>query len=71
MSKKGFISEAILSFVSNGMSLPDAIDLVLGEGTYQKVVSDVYDELRARAEKALMRDAADLQEEAEAMGWDD
>jgi hypothetical protein len=31
----------------HGDSVKEAIDFVLGEGTYDKLVSDLYDELRA------------------------
>lgn len=46
MSAEAKISEAILLNVANGMSLAEAIDAVLGAGTYAKLAGDVYDELR-------------------------
>lgn len=60
MTKTKAISEMILnkmqSFASvNGCAINDreavktAIDHVLGEGTFDKLVSDLYDELRKRA----------------------
>ena len=42
------ISLAILSKMQSGMSVREAIDAVLGAGTFEKVASDVYDVLRAR-----------------------
>jgi DNA integrity scanning protein DisA with diadenylate cyclase activity len=41
------ISRAILSRVTAGMSVRDAIDEVLGAGTSSKLVSEIYDTLRA------------------------
>lgn len=43
------ISVAILSKVAQGLSLRDAIDAVLGAGTFEKVAGDLYDALRAKA----------------------
>jgi len=41
------ISARILAAVSNGATLPQAIDTVLGAGTYEKLAGEVYDTLRA------------------------
>jgi hypothetical protein len=43
------ISAAILLNLKNGMSLPEAMDAVLGAGTYTKVVGELYDALRAKS----------------------
>jgi len=42
------ISQAILTLVASGMELRDAIDTVLGAGTFQGIASDLYDALRAK-----------------------
>ncbi len=42
------ISAAILARVQKGMSMKDAMDEVLGAGTYEKLAGDVYDQLRAK-----------------------
>lgn len=47
--KNTIISGRILSKMSEGLSVPEAVDAVLGEGTYEKVASDVYDKLRRMA----------------------
>jgi hypothetical protein len=44
--KNATISNKILMLVSKGMPVPEAVDSVLGEGTYKRLASDVYDELR-------------------------
>ena len=36
-------------FVSRGFSVKEAFDKTMGEGAYNKLVSDLYDELRAKA----------------------
>jgi hypothetical protein len=40
------ISDKIRTLVSKGLSVPQAIDSVLGEGTYKRIGSEVYDELK-------------------------
>lgn len=40
------ISARILYHVANGMTLPSAIDAVLGAGTYSAIVTEVYAALR-------------------------
>lgn len=40
------ISEAIITGVRQGMTLPQAINAVLGEGSYESLASDIYDALR-------------------------
>jgi len=42
------ISKAILSEVNSGKTIQQAIDTVLGQGTYAKVAGDVYDALNAK-----------------------
>ena len=42
-------SARILALRAAGKSLPEAIDSVLGAGTYAALVSDVYGTLRAKA----------------------
>jgi hypothetical protein len=37
------ISATILTLVREGMDIEMAIDIVLGEGTYKTIASDVYD----------------------------
>lgn len=60
MTKSQAISKMLLDKMGsiasvNGISLSDsvavqgAIDFVLGEGTYDRLVSELYDELRAKA----------------------
>jgi hypothetical protein len=48
MTTQQKISLAILTKVQAGMSIEQAIDAALGAGTFSKLASDVYDELRAR-----------------------
>jgi hypothetical protein len=47
--KNAVISAKILAFVSNGSSLKDAINYVLGIGYYECLVEELYFELRAKA----------------------
>lgn len=49
--KNAAISAKILAQVQAGAALPTAIDAVLGEGTYARLVGELYDELRAKAGK--------------------
>jgi hypothetical protein len=49
--KNAAISAAILAHVAAGKSLPDAMDAVLGVGTYIRVAGELYDALRAKAGK--------------------
>lgn len=46
--KNAIISAAIYAKLAEGMTLPQAIDAVLGAGTFEKLAGEVYDELRAR-----------------------
>lgn len=46
--KNSIISAAIYAKMGEGMTLPQAIDAVLGSGTFEKLAGEVYDELRAR-----------------------
>ena len=50
IAKNAEISRRILAKKLEGMSLKQAFDSVLGEGRYDQLVSDVYDELRAKAD---------------------
>lgn len=43
------ISAAILLNLKNGMSLPEAVDAVLGAGAYMKIAGELYDALRTKA----------------------
>lgn len=54
--KNAKISAMILARLAAGQSLAASMDAVLGAGTYEKVVSDVYDSLRE--EPAAEADAA-------------
>ena len=45
------ISGRILYHVANGMDVKAALDQVLGKGTSEKLISDLYDELRAKTTK--------------------
>lgn len=47
--KNAAISARIMQLVASGAPLQDAIDAVLGAGTYAQLVSDLYDALRAKA----------------------
>jgi len=42
------ISQAILNEVNSGKTIQQAIDTVLGQGTYAQVASDVYVALKAK-----------------------
>ena len=42
------ISAAIAENVNNGMTIMQAVDAVLGLGTYNKIAGEVYDELSAK-----------------------
>lgn len=43
------ISARILALVASGSSLEDAVDSVLGAGTYRKLAADLYAAFRQRA----------------------
>ena len=45
--KNATISAAILAFRAAGLSVRDAVNTVLGEGTFERLAGEVYDELRA------------------------
>lgn len=47
MTASAKISARILAAMANGATLPQAIDAVLGAGTFATVADDVYDTLRA------------------------
>ena len=49
MTTNQVISARIATLVAGGMDVRNAIDAVLGEGTFEKLAGEVYDELRARA----------------------
>lgn len=42
-------AEVFFDFVSRGFSVREAFDKTMGEGSYDRLVYDLYDELRARA----------------------
>ncbi len=43
------ISASILYLLTNGVDTKEAFDFVLGAGSYDRMVSDLYDQLRAKA----------------------
>lgn len=45
--KNSAISVRILALIIDGATLSEAIDAVLGAGTYSGIVSDLYDAIRA------------------------
>ena len=49
MTTNQTISARILVLVATGMTLREAIDAVLGAGTFERLAREVYSELRARA----------------------
>lgn len=49
MSKAQVISYRIAVRVNSGMAVCDAFNDVLGAGSYEKLASEVYDELNNRA----------------------
>ena len=50
MTKQEFISREILKDVERGVELKDAFNEMLGEGEFERLASDIYDEFRARGE---------------------
>lgn len=46
MTKQQAISLMILENVTNGMSLEEAFDAVLGAGAFEKLAGEIYEELR-------------------------
>lgn len=48
-TKNAVISAAIVALIAGGLSHADAMDAVLGEGTHERLVSDLYGALRAKA----------------------
>lgn len=48
-NKNAQINAAIVKAMQSGMDVQQAIDAVLGQGTYIKIAETVYNELRARA----------------------
>lgn len=51
MDKNAIISLRILTLMAEGANVRDAIDAVLGEGTSKQMISDLYDQLRAKGSK--------------------
>lgn len=51
MDKNTAISALIISERLNGKSMREAFDAVLGVGQYDKLVNDLYHELRAKSAK--------------------
>lgn len=49
------ISAAILAHRANGKSVKEAIDAVLGAGTFEKLAGDLYDALNAKAAAAAIK----------------
>lgn len=50
MTKAQFISAAILDKIADGMSVQDAMREILGADKVDRMISDLYDELRAKAD---------------------
>lgn len=50
MTKAQFISAAILDKIADGMSVQDAMREALGADKVDRMISDLYDELRAKAD---------------------
>ena len=51
MTKTQYISAMIKGLIDMGATKKEAFDAVLGEGRYDAMVGDLYDELRAKAGK--------------------
>jgi hypothetical protein len=51
--RKAQISARIAAQLAAGKTLRDAIDTVLGEGRYDQLVSEAYEQLRARGPVVL------------------
>ena len=49
MTKTAVISGLILAAIEIGSDVREAVDSVLGDGTYEQVASDVYEALRRKA----------------------
>jgi len=45
--KNAIISARILYLIAQGMEMSEAMDKVLGAGTFEQVVSDLYDQFNA------------------------
>ena len=45
--KNQIISACIIALTSNGFTADQALDMVLGEGTFDKLASDLYEQLNA------------------------
>jgi hypothetical protein len=48
ITKNAVVSARILAHVQRGSTLPEAVDAVLGGGTYAAVVGNIYDALTAK-----------------------
>ena len=46
--KNAEISDRIIRAVEGGMTVPQAVDLVLGVGTFERFAGELYDALRAK-----------------------
>ena len=46
--KFAYISWVIAGYIQDGMKVDKAIDMVLGQGTYKRLVDEVYDEQNQR-----------------------
>jgi len=49
MTKSQAISTMILTAIQDGKDVREAVDAVLGQGTFEKLAGDLYDALRAKA----------------------
>lgn len=46
-----YISRIIVGYINDGMRVDRAIDMVLGAGTYTRLLEEVYDEFNAKETK--------------------
>ena len=46
--KNAIISDRIIRTVEQGHTVAEAVDIVLGAGTWERFASDLYDALRAK-----------------------
>ena len=47
--KTAIINACVYTLVAEGMELPQAFDMIMGEGFYAKMAGAIYDTLKARA----------------------
>lgn len=66
-NKDPVISARILNLVATGTPLREAMDTVLGAGTFDRVVSDVWDEAKAADMAARCRESDEWFAKAQAL----